>query len=344
MQKIPKPRRMVKPRSGSLSLTVFALIYVYMLAAVSIQCQAVFLNSLPLEPLLSTPDDLLSKAKTPVVQVSSRQDLTVSIRCCLRPPSTYHRTRGVNTSVPPLSGSTYDASGCRHASTCVFFASLLSCILTILCSHTTLPIACTQVVFSRPVIALGSDFGDTELPASLQPFFVECPVPGRPRWVTTNIYRFDPLEDWPPDTDCRLEWNTALKSFDMAPIRLNTSRTVTLSTSNSLSMTLGGIESELADNATDDRWDAYIGLDDDNFPEVPPDSVYASWCCAALPCAALCCAVLRCAALCWHCCRTKNSAPRLPRPLQPPFHPQTQTNPLHPTPPTLQNRHHHSLF
>ncbi len=48
------------------------------------------------------------------------------------------------------------------------------------------------------------------------PFTVNCPVPGRFRWVTTNIARWDPSIEWPTDLDCTFEWNTALKSFDGA--------------------------------------------------------------------------------------------------------------------------------
>ena len=57
-------------------------------------------------------------------------------------------------------------------------------------------------VFSRPVIALGSDFGldaDAPLPPALAPFIVDCPLPGRTRWVTTSIARWDPIVAWPPD-------------------------------------------------------------------------------------------------------------------------------------------------
>lgn len=46
------------------------------------------------------------------------------------------------------------------------------------------------------------------------PFTLGCPVPGLSRWVTTTIFRFDPLIDWPADLDCALKWNTALKTFD----------------------------------------------------------------------------------------------------------------------------------
>jgi hypothetical protein len=33
----------------------------------------------------------------------------------------------------------------------------------------------------------------------------------------------------------------------------------------------GGVASKLADEATDNHWDANVGLPDDKLPEVPPD-------------------------------------------------------------------------
>lgn len=46
------------------------------------------------------------------------------------------------------------------------------------------------------------------------PFTLSCGTPGRLRWVTTNIARFDPSIDWPTDLDCQFEWNKALKTYD----------------------------------------------------------------------------------------------------------------------------------
>jgi hypothetical protein len=65
------------------------------------------------------------------------------------------------------------------------------------------------VTFNRAVIALGSDFGDADLPVDKVPFFIEVSsegegrstaavpiVAGRWRWVTTFVARFDPNADW----------------------------------------------------------------------------------------------------------------------------------------------------
>lgn len=46
------------------------------------------------------------------------------------------------------------------------------------------------------------------------PFTLSCGTPGRLRWVTTNIARFDPSVEWPSDLNCKFEWNKALKSYD----------------------------------------------------------------------------------------------------------------------------------
>jgi hypothetical protein len=136
-----------------------------------------------------------------------------------------------------------------------------------------------KVVFSRPVIALGSDFGAAAaLPAIATPFTLGCSVPGRGRWVTTSIYRFDPAIDWPTDLACPLVWNSALRSFDGAPVSLGAyARSVALKTE-PVKFTVINVASAAADAATDKQWNAYRGMRDDNFPEVPPDgAVFLGW-------------------------------------------------------------------
>ncbi|GJP83852.1 hypothetical protein CLOP_g13954 [Closterium sp. NIES-67] len=101
-----------------------------------------------------------------------------------------------------------------------------------------------QVVFNRAVIALGSDFGfdasqvgsegagepgrvggggaaaalQWGLPPSLVPFSLGCKgvdgIAGRARWVTSFVFRFDPLETWPSDLSCSLTWNANFTAFD----------------------------------------------------------------------------------------------------------------------------------
>ena len=48
------------------------------------------------------------------------------------------------------------------------------------------------------------------------PFRLSCGVPGKARWVTTSIARFDPDVDWPSDLDCSFVWNAALRAYDGA--------------------------------------------------------------------------------------------------------------------------------
>lgn len=52
------------------------------------------------------------------------------------------------------------------------------------------------------------------MPAALVPFTLSCSTPGRLRWVTTSMARFDPSVDWPTDLSCNFQWNTKLRSWD----------------------------------------------------------------------------------------------------------------------------------
>lgn len=87
------------------------------------------------------------------------------------------------------------------------------------------------VVFSRSVIAMGSDFGAASpallgaLPtkeqaaASNLPLYATAsgaaqPVPGKLRWVTTYIARFDPDTNWPLDLKFEIIINPNLKAWD----------------------------------------------------------------------------------------------------------------------------------
>jgi len=71
-----------------------------------------------------------------------------------------------------------------------------------------------QVVFSRPVIALGSDFGL----ASAVPFTLSPPVEGAFRWVTSYVVRFDPAGTWGSDLNLTLSWDLDLRSWDGIPL------------------------------------------------------------------------------------------------------------------------------
>ncbi|KAG2434214.1 hypothetical protein HXX76_007940 [Chlamydomonas incerta] len=125
-------------------------------------------------------------------------------------------------------------------------------------------------VFSRPVIALGSDFG---IPASEQklPFRLNCPVPGKARWVTTTIARFDADVDWPTDLDCELTWTAGLTSYDGAPLQLGDTPASRKLSSSSLTLSVGDVLSDRAEQLTDGRWAPSLSLPDDSYREVPPD-------------------------------------------------------------------------
>ncbi|GBF96122.1 hypothetical protein Rsub_08870 [Raphidocelis subcapitata] len=128
-------------------------------------------------------------------------------------------------------------------------------------------------VFSRTVVALGSDFGKAALPASMVPFNLSCGVPGLSRWVTTTIYRFDPAVDWPTDLDCPFTWNAGLKTFDGVPLKLPPGAPPSVRlVSPPVAFTISDVASERAQNVTDSQWNAYRGMADDKFPEVPPDA------------------------------------------------------------------------
>ncbi|KAK9803301.1 hypothetical protein WJX72_010340 [[Myrmecia] bisecta] len=132
------------------------------------------------------------------------------------------------------------------------------------------------VVYSRAVIALGSDFGVEALPASQIPLTFSNAIPGNWRWVTTYIARWVPTVDWPTDLNITLSWNTNLTAYDGAKLQLNNTAPVLLTTA-PLSMALRQVRSERALNLTDNQWDATSGLPDDSLPEPPamaPAEVY----------------------------------------------------------------------
>ncbi|KAF5837388.1 hypothetical protein DUNSADRAFT_4436 [Dunaliella salina] len=128
-----------------------------------------------------------------------------------------------------------------------------------------------QVVFSRPVIPLGADFGKEDAYGGKVPFSLSCSkLPGRFRWATTNIARFDPDSSWPTDLDCTFSFNSNLTSFDGVLLELegNAAGAHRLTTA-PLTMQLSGVISEAASNATNSVWSPTEGMPDDALPEVP---------------------------------------------------------------------------
>ncbi|KAG1668837.1 hypothetical protein FOA52_004932 [Chlamydomonas sp. UWO 241] len=131
-----------------------------------------------------------------------------------------------------------------------------------------------QAVFSRPVIALGSDFGAEDNYGGKVPFNLTCNAPGRFRWVTTTIARFDPTQDWPTDLDCTLVWNTNLTTHDGVALQLGDVPTQRGLETLPLTMAITDVTSATADNLTGGLWAPDVGAPWDKVPwEVPPDGI-----------------------------------------------------------------------
>ena len=139
------------------------------------------------------------------------------------------------------------------------------------------------IVFNRAVIPLGSNFAPVDSSKALQvhgvdPLLWQCqgqdrgatpPVPGRARWVTTSILRFDPNEDWATDLHCELSVNPELRTFDGTKLAPTTIKARFKTPA--LTMHLLTVESEAAQNATSGLWAARVG--NQRVPECPPDAV-----------------------------------------------------------------------
>eukprot|EP01094_Clydonella_sp_ATCC50884_P020809 TRINITY_DN439_c0_g1_i1.p1 TRINITY_DN439_c0_g1~~TRINITY_DN439_c0_g1_i1.p1 ORF type:complete len:2206 (-),score=883.54 TRINITY_DN439_c0_g1_i1:214-6831(-) len=115
------------------------------------------------------------------------------------------------------------------------------------------------VTFNRPVIPLGSDYADGELPAELVPFTLEgSAVPGRVRWVTTYMARFDADVPWPAEVRLRLQVKHDLVSHDGLHVDCSASPCDASFHSAPLAMSVGRVSSAVADELTDGRWAANI--------------------------------------------------------------------------------------
>ena len=153
-------------------------------------------------------------------------------------------------------------------------------------------------MFSRPVIASGSDFGSDELPEELVPFTFDPAIPGRGRWVRRFTYRFDFAGKLATDLRIKFAWNLNLRTYDGyslmdwlvacfsdgvclgVPLSLDSAESVILTT-DGLTMDIVSVTSALARNATDGRWGPFVGngeyppfswrVDRSIPPEVPPD-------------------------------------------------------------------------
>jgi Bacterial Alpha-2-macroglobulin MG10 domain/Alpha-2-macroglobulin family len=141
------------------------------------------------------------------------------------------------------------------------------------------------LVFNRPLIALGSDFQSMFGATDFQPFELKgCSVPGKWRFVTTFVARFDPDEDWPPNLHFSVVLNSRLKAFDGAQLRPTIVQAEALAQEGDplhfffrtqpLTAQLGSIRSPLSFNATGGRWDPHMHGEQ---PELPPDADFDVW-------------------------------------------------------------------
>lgn len=120
------------------------------------------------------------------------------------------------------------------------------------------------VVFSRAVIALGADFDASPPAFTISPSH----VPGRFRWVTTAIARFDPSIDWPAELKIEVAPVDGLTTFDGTRLAAHTA--VRFRTPR-LRMWLGSVDSPSALNATGGLWDSSTAMVDREAREVPAD-------------------------------------------------------------------------
>jgi hypothetical protein len=129
-----------------------------------------------------------------------------------------------------------------------------------------------QVIFNRAVIPLG--LFAPELPPQYIPFTFSRTIPGKFRWVTTSIARFDPDNSWKSDLEFTLSINSNLTAYDGTKIELTNSGNYDFVTP-PLSAFIEEIISNKTSNLTGDAWHATIG----NYingvfvseSEVPPD-------------------------------------------------------------------------
>jgi hypothetical protein len=146
-------------------------------------------------------------------------------------------------------------------------------------------------VFSRPVIALGSDWGSDQLadmPLDKQPFMLSftdgtplsSKVSGKIRWPTTYTARFDPDYNWPTDLDIVMTVNPGLTTFD--GVRLTNPNDVpmqVLYSTDGLTGSLATVTSVKAEQLTGGQWSPTfastnypdLSKTQRNKPEVPPD-------------------------------------------------------------------------
>lgn len=126
------------------------------------------------------------------------------------------------------------------------------------------------VVFTRPVISFGSDWGN---PLTQAPFeFVDesgaiLNIPGRIYCPTTFIVRFDPEDEWPSDLSLTVRLRSSFRSYDGLKLqRLPQIRFTTPP----LTMNLESVVSPRAAAMTENAWNAFTA-GEAGYPECPSD-------------------------------------------------------------------------
>jgi len=131
------------------------------------------------------------------------------------------------------------------------------------------------VIFSRPVIALGSDFG-TPLQESQNPFHitddngVALSFPMKLRYVTTFIARLDLEIGWPPDLSLSWTINPNLQTFD--GLDLAEVPSLMHYITSSLDGKIDTVDSPKALSLTDGYWSSKLSTE--TIHEVPPDGSF----------------------------------------------------------------------
>lgn len=134
--------------------------------------------------------------------------------------------------------------------------------------------AAITLIFSRPIIELGSDWGedeknnvftfeapsDTKISASS---CIDATLIGKGRWVTTSIYRFDPNVErgWPTDLDCVLRLKEDLVSYDgmkIIPQEMIATNGYYRFKTSPQSAYVRDVTSEKAMELTNGRWSSHI--------------------------------------------------------------------------------------
>jgi hypothetical protein len=145
------------------------------------------------------------------------------------------------------------------------------------------------VVYARPVIALGSDWSasgnDGVLAQNLVPFTLQAcsgqpafAVPGKLRWATTSIARFDADIDWPTDLCFDLVLNMQLKTFDGLSFASDSFMPRPRFTTAPVTLSVSYVRSDVASSLTSGRWTSQLFDAESSVHEVPPDAlVYLSF-------------------------------------------------------------------